>query len=229
MLQRTPTVLEKVKGRENACHCRLNHTKNTFSAPVCREVEVGGSRSAVLTCLMLKKKTKKQPVPNFIGDSTNKSFPETSAGKSIQNKEKQSNCFKIQRQWKPLRVKGGDQPLDLVRAPKLANICHQFTRKGLTWTPVNQGCSLWRRSGAAGLPSLTRAAAWAAGRSPTWKTTWLHKACNLKRLWPLIMFWSTSFGPVSGPLLIWDFFCLRVLTQKPFWIWEVDKETAATR
>lgn len=99
----------------------------------------------------------------------------------MQNKEKQSNCFKIQRHWKPLQVKGGNQPLDLVRAPKLANICHQFTRKGLRWTPVNQGCSLWRRSGAAGLPSLTRAEAWAAGRSLTWKTTWLHEACNLKK------------------------------------------------
>lgn len=42
--------LEKVKGREDACHCRLNYTKNTFSAPVCREVEVGGLRSAALTC-----------------------------------------------------------------------------------------------------------------------------------------------------------------------------------
>lgn len=148
-------MLEKVKGRQDACHCRLNHTKNTLSAPICRELEEGALRSALLKCLMLKKNNNLSQI--LLATLQTSHFPKTSARKSIQNKEK--SCFEIQRHRKPLQVKGGDRPLDLVRAPKLANICHQFTRKGLRWTAVNQGCSPWRRSGAAGLPSLTRAEA----------------------------------------------------------------------
>lgn len=116
-----------------------------------------------------------------------------------------------------------NQPPSLVRTPKLANICHQFTRTGQHCTP---DCAR-----AAGLPPLTRAEGWAAGPSLTRKITWLHKACNLKRLWPLIMFWSTSFSPASvgGLMLIWDFFCLSALSQTLFYISEMLKKATTTR